>query len=182
MIIREAQQIKMAVCLLSFVALISCNDEPETQSFILSQESLDAATISYQTGITGDPFSAFSDEQIFGSTDPAIESKTRNLYSNGQAGAPVVPGSIFVRRAYNKNTNVLINTVVMVKHEEGFNEPTKDWEFVNMAYDPTVDYSLHPNGILPDLIQTDIRGVTLNKCVNCHKTKADTNNWLFSTR
>ncbi len=164
------------------VLAVACEkkEEEPKQPFVLTQEALDNATVIYQSGIIDDPFKAFNDAAQFGSTDPAIGNKKRDLYRNGDKGAFVSVGTIIVRRAYDKNSGVLINAAIMIKHEEGFNDATNDWEFINNKYDSAVDYKAHPNGMLPDISKTDIRGVNLTNCVNCHKTVA-VNNWLFTT-
>lgn len=180
---KKIQPIFLGFLLMLFILAVACKkkEEEPKQPFVLTQEALDNATVIYQSGIIDDPFKAFNDAAQFGSADPTIGNKKRDLYSNGDKGIAINSGTIIVRRAYDKNSDVLINAAIMIKHEEGFNDATNDWEFINNKYDSAVDYKAHPNGMLPDISKTDIRGVNLTNCVNCHKTVA-VNNWLFTTR
>jgi len=71
----------------------------------------------------------------------------------------------------------------MVKHESSYNTTGGNFEYLRLKYNATIDYTQHPNGLLPDLLQTDSRNIDLvvspESCVTCHK-KASRNSFIFS--
>ena len=68
----------------------------------------------------------------------------------------------------------------MVKREAGFNTAGNDFEYMRIAFDPSVNYEEHPNGLVPDSTNSGVRGLGTNiltvNCVDCHK---NTSGFIF---
>ena len=159
----------------------SISPDQNATSFILTQEQLDAAILVYRNAdlsITGVPFNHREND--------STRFYIRDIYSNVPANGALTTGSIITIRAYEKVNNQrgklkLID--IMVKHESSYNTIGGNFEYMRLKYSNSTDYTQHPNGILPDLLQTDIRGIDLvvspESCVTCHK-KASRNSFIFS--
>jgi hypothetical protein len=167
-----------AIATLVVLIIQSCAPESVTPSAVtdarITQEQLDGATITTtaEYGITGDPFKAFGTDTV------TTLHKIRYLASSTDRTVPVGPGSIWVRRAYMydvKTRGTLINDVIMVKREGGYYPGGGDFEYMTIPYDSTVNYVLHPNGMLPETGDTLHRGygAAVQKCVSCHATAGD---------
>jgi hypothetical protein len=174
-----------ALPLLSLV-LFGCSTEvaqPDPNApFAVTQQQLDAAVMrgsAADSGIVGDPFN------VFGTDTATTKHKIRDLFANVLPSAPIAVGSIWVRRAFSHDPlyrGNLINDVVMVKREAGFYPAGLDFEYFNIPYDSTTNYSLHPNGVLPPVADTTHRGTgsKLQTCVNCHVRSESGADRLFS--
>ena len=148
---------------------------PENVSpFVLTQQLLDSATFvseATDTLIIGDPF---------GAREPSAQNDFRSIFSTADKNQPLKAGHIIAIRAYtNKNghRDKLLFVDVMVKRETGFNPDGNDFEYMRIMYDPLVDYNKHPNGLVPDINNTKVRGLGDNilsiNCVSCHQRTDD---------
>lgn len=166
--------------LASFAAafLVACS--PTSSPPKVDQALLDSATnpiSATSTDITGDPFSAFSDN--------TATTKIRDLVSNIKEGEPIVPGTIFVRRAYKydeatKKRGEPINFVVMIKREAGYFPEGDDYEYINIPHKEGNDYTKNPNGVLADRKAASGNGDEIKGCTTCHATSATGADRLFS--
>ena len=146
-------------------------DHPSENQFNITQSQLDAATLivsARDTGITGDPYNAAY-------PDSSISERIRDVHASIPKGDSIVPGSIFVRKTYkyqNKVRGRLLNTTVMVKREAGFFPSGGDYEYMRIPFDPSTDYTKHPNGMLPEISEATCRGsdqIAFATCVTCHQ-------------
>jgi hypothetical protein len=179
------QPLRYLVFLLAFFAIVllgACRGEDVApDELVLTQQQLDAAALVFRASdlnVTGAPFGHREND----STRFLI----RDISSNVPAGQSLQPGSIIAIRAYRKTaagkgTLKLID--VMVKHDKGYNPGGADFEYLRIPFDPATDYTQHPNGLLPTLLQTDRRGKDLvispESCVTCHH-KSPNRSFIFS--
>ena len=158
----------ITICLSMVWAGCSYNT-PEYPTFIVTQKQLDEATIlslSQDTSIVGDPFSAFSTDTF------TTKHKLRDLFENISLDKNISIGTIMARRAYyypwtHHERDSLINTVVMVKREAGYYPEGGDWEYMDIKYNKNTNYLVNPNGMLIESSDNVIRGKIV-KCANCH--------------
>jgi len=72
----------------------------------------------------------------------------------------------------------LLATFAMAKRESGYYPAGGDWEYVMMPNDGTNDYNANPNGALPPVSATNMRG-QLAACAACH-AYSSSSNYIFS--
>ncbi len=174
----------IAVIMLTFC--MGCSPEATSPTsdgrpYVITQEQLDAATtlrLPQAYDIVGDPFKGFPNDTL------TTRHKCRSLFCDRDHTAPIVTGSVWVRRAYHYDDGVigdLIDDVVMVKQDPGYYPEGGDYEYIKMPHDPSVDYVAHPNGMLP-AIGDSLRGkgISLQNCVTCHANAPSGNNFLFT--
>ncbi|PIQ20215.1 MAG: hypothetical protein COW65_16395 [Cytophagales bacterium CG18_big_fil_WC_8_21_14_2_50_42_9] len=161
-------------CLL-FLDLVACQQEninpnQAVTTLFITQEQLDAVTLVHRSSdlaITGAPFRNRNND--------STRFYIRDIFSNVPANQSLNTGSIIAIRAYEKVNNhrgKLKLVDIMVKLESSYNAAGGSFEYIQIKYGANTDYSLHPNGLLPDLLQTDSRGldvvVSPESCVSCH--------------
>jgi hypothetical protein len=167
----------------SSILLYSCSkddtghpvEEPDVNKpFVITQELLDAATFvsaANDTLIIGNPFNEREIE---------AQNNFRSIFSNVPKSNTLKSGDIitiinFANENGRPGRQLFVD--VMVKRESGFNAEGNDFEYMRIMYDPSVDYKAHPNGILPDIKDTNARGMGGNiltvDCVTCHRKTAD---------
>jgi hypothetical protein len=146
----------------------------------ITQTHLDRAVVvpGDEIGVTGDPYHAFEHDS------GTVRGKIRDLYSNTHDYEPISPGAIWVCRSYQCSSGTrgtLIDIGVMVKREPGYFPEGGDYEYMSIPYDSAVDYTAHPNGILPDADDQLHRGtgVGIKRCVSCHEYQGAGEDRLF---
>lgn len=133
----------------------------------LTQAGLDASNTLAQARLTG----AFLNLSLAHNGTPQNgEATIRDIFMNQMPNEVIQPGTIFTKRVYEKdslgNYGKLLMTFAMLKQPVGYYTAGGDYEYVVMPYDSTVNYTLHPNGILP-ASNTAMRG-KMAFCANCH--------------
>ena len=164
---------------LFFVALMggllllapSCKTEDDTDpTYTLSQADLNKATNAEDLDVTGTEYGA--DVSIPHNGMPISPDSTyRDIYSNIAKSDDIKMGTIFTKKTWMKNPDaskgMLQVTFAMAKREAGYNPAGGDFEYVMMPNDGSNDYDTNPNGMLPDVSNTDMRG-KLGTCAGCH--------------
>ena len=150
---------------------------------LLSQAGLDAVTgvpAANLDAITGDPFGARSGEPA------TVAEVMRQITANRRVEEPVTVGSVYTLRSFyyqNGQRGALKHVDVMIKREAGYNPLAADFEFIRIMADSATDYTLHPNGRLPDTTLTTVRGRDLvagnTTCRSCHAATAAGGDFLF---
>lgn len=181
--VRRKSKVVGLLCLFFMcVTLYSCTKESVVQpevadgpgTFLITQQALDAATFvtdARDTLFTGNPF---------GAREVEARPNFRAIFSSANKSQVQQPGHITVIRSFanvDGRRGTLLFADVMVKREAGFNAGGNNFEYMRIPYDSSVDYGLHPNGMLPEISNTSMRGVGTNilsiNCVTCHVTTAD---------
>lgn len=120
-----------------------------------------------------------TDIQDFG--HPGLGDETiRVVYTNFTPITKMAePGDIIAKNTYMKTAEGekgdLMASFVMVKREAGYNAEGGDWEWMNIGFDDTNDYTMNPFGVLPAAGAAN-RGM-LAGCIDCH-TKEPANSDL----
>ena len=155
------------------IAIVSCDkDDVDVDPFVATQADLDAATTKILE-VTGDEFQDFPHN---GTTDPG-DSTFRIIYANRSSLTGDLPkGTIVTKRTYQATPDgmkgdKLFVTFAMIKREAGFDPDNANWEYVMMPNDGSNDYTMHPNGALPD-ISSAMRGADVGQCRTCHSGAA----------
>jgi len=140
---------------------ISCSyNTPQVPAFNVTQEQLNHATIlssAQDTAIVGDPFNAFASDTF------TTKHKLRDLFDNISLDKNVTIGTIMARRSYyypwtQYKRDSLLNVVVMIKREAGYNPQGGDWEYMDIKYNKNTNYIQNPNGMLIGSIDNITRG------------------------
>ena len=153
------------------LATTSCKkDEDPDPTYTLSQNDLNKATTAEDLDVTGDEYGA--DVSIPHNGMPiSTDSTFRDIYSNISKSDPIKTGTIFTKTTWMKNPDgskgMLQVTFAMAKREAGYNPAGGDFEYVMMPNDGSNDYDANPNGMLPDVSNTNMRG-KLGTCAGCH--------------
>jgi len=88
------------------------------------------------------------------------------------AGETISPGYAITKHTYAKdslgNKGDLLVIFAMLKHGEGYWDDTNDWEYIRIPADPTVDYTVNPNGILANAAVSGNVHDENPGCVDCH--------------
>lgn len=167
---------------LPFICLTACQQDDSTEMeppsntpaprrrILITQEQLDSAVVvpsSSDTSFTGNPFLQ---------REPSEQNNVRSIFANISKTAAIRPSAVYVIRNFTNESGQrgqLLFIDVMVKREPGFNSNSLDFEFMRIRFDSSNDYTLHPNGILPDTTQTLLRGLDLpvsgTTCATCHR-------------
>jgi hypothetical protein len=157
------------------VFLIGCNDEEETETFNLTQSSLDGVT-NFIKSYTGGTFAHGGPDGV------SADSTIREIYASIPDLTGSIPvGTIVTKNTYKKNadgskSDQIYVSFAMVKQEAGYYTDGGDWEYIKIAYDGTVDYNTHPFGVLP-AEGSSSRG-QLSSCMGCHAS-ASGSDFLF---
>lgn len=149
-------------------------EEPQDQTFTLTQALLNQATQDEDIGVSGSPYG--QDVSIpHNGTTMSPDSTIRDIFSNIAQSASIQPGTVFTKHTYLMNSDGsrgdLQVTFAMFKREAGYNPAGGDFEYVMMPNDGGNDYVTNPNGKLPDVSQTAMRG-KLGMCASCHANKS----------
>jgi len=116
-----------------------------------------------------------------GTPNPATTT-LREIYTNdGNVPDEIKPGYVITKRSYAVdslgNKGDLFVTFAMIKREAGFWEEAGDWEYLNFPNnDPSVDFTLNPNGVLAN---SKVSGTGHENCWGCHNA-AQGGDQLFS--
>lgn len=154
------------------VSISSCtNDSDDPDPVItLTQEILNQSVNAEDLNVSGTPYGQDVSIPHNGSTI-SPDSTLRDIYSNVAANASIAPGTVFTKRTHMMNPDGskgdLQVTFAMIKRESGYNADGGDFEYVMMPFSADNDYSQNPNGMLPDVSQTEMRG-KLQMCASCH--------------
>jgi hypothetical protein len=159
-------------------SLQSCKQDeatgPGISQVLIIQAQLNAVTLvssPADTMITGNPF-----------VEREVEERAhiRDIFTNYSTSEPISEGDIIAIRSFineNGRRGTLRFVDVMVKRETGYNTAGNDFEYMRIPYEASTDYSLHPNGMLPDTSQVQFRGLGTNilsvNCVTCHNRVTD---------
>jgi len=95
-------------------------------------------------------------------------STVRDIFTADGTLDKVEPGTVVTKHTYNVSKDTLFVTYAMVKHQEGYWPEANDWEYIQIPFDATVDYTANPNGVLS---KAALSGNTHEKtpgCVSCH--------------
>ncbi|MBT3802656.1 MAG: hypothetical protein HOG05_16025 [Bacteroidetes bacterium] len=148
---------------------VSCEKDDPNAPFVAVQDDLNMATNDFDLNVTGKPY---GDATIShnGSSMPA-DSTFRDIFTNLKKNADdVEKGTIITKHTYLMDNagmkSDLQVTFAMIKRESGYFADGGDWEYVMMPFDASVDYTMNPNGLLPDTTST-MRGKLAN-CASCH--------------
>ncbi|MEE4260065.1 MAG: hypothetical protein V2I62_09910 [Bacteroidales bacterium] len=159
---------------LSAIILIAgCKKEDKDETpatYTVTQSDLNKAATAEDLGVSGTPFGQDVSIPHNGST-MSPDSTIRDIYSNLNRAATIEMGTIFTKHTFLMNEDGskgdLQVTFAMVKREAGYNPEGGDFEYIMMPNDGSIDYGVNPNGELPDVSQTDMRG-KLAMCASCH--------------
>jgi hypothetical protein len=182
-----------AICLfISTMSFVSCSKEtidvngevtstPITEG-IFNQRVLDSAVLVMHPSdltIVGNPFGTrFNAAEI---------NSIRDITTNKREGEAIRAGHVFAIKSFTSNNGqrgTLINVHIMVKREVGYNPNGGDFEYINIDFDPQTDYTLNPNGVLPNVTDTANRGVDVVRfsCVQCHRHSSTNGDFLFTEK
>lgn len=175
----------VSVTIFSSSYLTACKKDTvdeETIPYTLTQADLDKAIVinaATDTAIIGNPFVHQS---------PPVQALYRDVFTNVPKATITKKGTIYVIKAYpnvggKRGTEVLSD--IMIKREKGFNPLGLDFEYLRIVYDNTVDYTKHPNGLLPatnSASRGDGRNIVAGtfpstNCISCHVRD---DNFLFT--
>lgn len=164
----------LAVLYVLSIAFVSCEkDDVDVDTFVATQADLDAATTKILE-VTGDEVQDFPHN---GTQNPG-DSTYRIIYANRSSLTGDLPkGTIVTKSTYQATPDgmkgdKLFVTFAMIKREAGFDSDNANWEYVMMPNDGSNDYSVHPNGTLPD-IGSAMRGANVGQCKGCHSGAAE---------
>lgn len=141
-----------------------CDDN--SCEYALTQESLNSANQIAVDPLTGGTFP-------HGGMGLTGEQTIREIFTNdGTVASEISPGYAITKHTYAKdslgNKADLLVTFAMLKHGEGYWEDTNNWEYIRIPADPTVDYTVNPNGILANANLSGNMHDENPGCVNCH--------------
>jgi len=169
----QKKGLALAAILGVIILFTGCNkdDKDETPTiYTLTQSDLNKASMAEDLGVSGTPYGQDVSIPHNGST-MSPDSTIRDIYSNLNRAATIETGTIFTKHTFLMNEDGskgdLQVTFAMVKREAGYNPEGGDFEYVMMPNDGSNDYVANPNGMLPDVGQTDMRG-KLAMCASCH--------------
>ena len=140
----------------------------EVPEFKATQADLNAATNVEDSDITGNEYG--EDVSIpHGGKDLTSDDTYRDVFSNIGMKEEIRVGAVLTKRTYMKNAdgskgNLLV-TFAMIKREEGYYAEGGDFEYVMMPNDGSNDYTINPNGMLPEE-GSEMRGRL--QCAGCH--------------
>lgn len=173
----------ISIIIVAVITFYSCTKESaeptpqQNQVILITQQQLNAATIVNQasdTLIIGNPFLE---------REEAARNNFRDILTNFSRNKAIQPGNIIVIRNFTNNKGSrgsFLFTDVMVKRELGFNPSGNDFEYMRIPFDSTTNYTLNPNGLLPQVSNLQLRGLGINilsvNCVTCHNR---TNDFVF---
>jgi cytochrome c553 len=154
--------------------------QSEMPAFEATQADLNNATLEEELNITGAKYG--EDVSIpHGGMSESWDSTFRDVYSNTREKESIRVGSVITKRTYARNADgsrgALLVTFAMIKREAGYFAEGGDYEWVMMPNDGSNDYDENPNGMLPDVSMTLMRG-KLESCAGCH-AKADGGDYSF---
>lgn len=176
--------------LLGFTFVVtSCDDDDDNNNnpeFIATQADLNKATNAFDLNIRG---MKYGDGTIAHNGTPmSPDSTIRDIYTNLEnKDDPITVGTIITKHTYladfsedpdNPKRGDRQVTFAMIKREAGFNDALNDWEFVMMPNNTGNDFAVNPNGTLPGIENTDMRGLMAG-CVSCHGKATDGELGLF---
>lgn len=153
-----------------------CDDN--SCKYELTQERLDGSN-SLVVSLTGPQHGM--DFPHNGTMNPASTTIRDIFTSNGTVPDEISPGYLVTKHTYAAdslgNKGDLLVTFAMLKHDEGFWEDSNNWEYFSFPNnDPSVDFSVNPNGLLAN---AGVSGTGHNNCWGCHNG-AQGNDQLFS--
>lgn len=159
--------------ILGFAFLItSCNKDDDDDDVVMvdiTQAQLDAATTPIKD-FTGGNFAHGGPDGTTGDqTIRKVYGSTSNLSGTIAIGTIITKGT-YAKKEDGTKGNLYV-TFAMVKRESGYNSEAGDWEFIKMPADAAVDYTAHPNGMLPEKTNASLRG-KLAGCIGCHASAA----------
>jgi len=148
----------------------SCKTEDTDPTYTLTQADLNKATSAEDLDVTGTEYG--EDVSIPHNGMPISPDSTfRDIFSNISTSDNIKAGTIFTKKTWMKNPDgskgMLQVTFAMAKREAGYNPTGGDFEYVMMPNDGSNNYDTNPNGMLPDVSITDMRG-KLGTCAGCH--------------
>ena len=152
------------ITLITAFMLTNCGSDHETTQLKITQADLDSVSNFIKTA-TGGFFSHGGPE----GTSP--DSTFREVYSTlTSLSGTIAPGTIIAKKSYKMGpdgtrTDQLYVVFVMFKRESDYDSDNKDWEYIMIPYDESVDYEAHPYGMMPGA--GDNRG-KISLCINCH--------------
>ncbi len=168
----------LMLAIAGFIALSSgCKkdeDPQEAETYTLTQTDLNQATGAEDLDVTGSPY---GQDVTIAHNGMAVsaDSTFRDIYSNISSSESITLGTIFTKKTYLMNADgskgMLQVTFAMAKREAGYNTDGGDWEYVMMPNNTGNDFSAQPNGVLPDISETEMRG-KLAMCASCHSKKS----------
>lgn len=173
----------IALLILCAAFITACSKDAvdeETIPYTPTQADLDKAimiNVATDTAFTGNPF---KDQH------PSIWPLLRDVFtSHPKTLALAKKGNIYIIKAYPNNAGKRggeILSDIMIKREKGFNPLGFDFEYIRNFYDPSVNYTKHPNGLLPAVgskfrgdgrkIDGGQPGLLIN-CITCHIKQDD---------
>jgi Cytochrome P460 len=166
---------------LFFITACTNNTQEPNPTYTLTQADLNKSSQSQDANITGAKYGV-SVSVAHDNTTSGPDETYRDIYSTIAKGGSIAPGTIFTKRTYLKNDDgskgPLLMTFAMAKRESGYYPNGGDWEYVMMPNDGTNDYNVNPNGMLPQVSATDMRG-QLATCASCHAS-ASSSDYIFS--
>lgn len=132
----------------------------------LTQKALDSTLTPVKARLTG----ALLSISLAHDGSPRNGTNTvRDIFSNIPTTQIVAPGTLFTKRTYEKdslgNPGKLLVTFYMYKQPVGYYSAGGDYEYGVMPYDSTVNYTQHPNGLIPK--SSASRG-KIAFCSGCH--------------
>jgi hypothetical protein len=173
-----------AVFIIILTLIIGCSEksttEPDNSQYLASQADLNKSTNAYLLNLTGRTFGESSVPHNGTTLSP--DSTYRDIFgTNPNKDDAIKKGTIITKRVFIRNADStkgsLQVTFAMIKRESGYDTPNKDWEYVMMPFDASNNYNTNPNGILPDISNTQKRG-KIAMCIGCHAS-ASGGDFLF---
>ena len=151
--------------MLALVVMLSSCAEEEPVEFLATQSQLDGSTNLIATFTGGQMAHA-------GPIVSDADSTIREIFSNKTSlDGDIAMGTIVTKNTYRKNSDgskgQLLLSFAMIKRELGYDDENENWEYTVTPFDETVNYDVHPFGLLPDVSNTDSRG-QLGSCISCH--------------
>jgi len=139
-------------------------------AFIATQDDLNGATHVEDMDVTGTKYGE-SVSVSHNGLPQSPDSTYRDIYSSILPQEEIGVGTIFAKSVYQRfadgTKGPLLVTFAMIKRETGYFPDGGDFEFVMMPNDGSNDYEANPNGMLPPVSNTDMRG-KLADCASCH--------------
>lgn len=157
------------------ITLFSCSDkDDDEETFELTQSDLDDVS-NYILSFTSGNFAHGGPDGI------SPDSTIRDIFASIPDLSGSIPvGTIVTKNTYKKNPDGtksdLFVSFAMVKRESGYYSDGGDWEYIKMPNDGSVDYNVHPFGMLP--ADGAITRGQLASCMGCH-AGASGNDFLF---
>jgi len=153
-----------------------CDKDPDP--IVIDQAMLNSTNELFksQTGIQSGQDFAHNGQPTGGA------STIREIFTNDGNAPKIEPGMVITKNTYandNDTKGEFFVTYAMVKHQEGYWPEANDWEYIQIPFDATVDYTANPNGILADAVLSGNIHEKTPGCVGCHAA-AEGGDQLFS--